>query len=203
MPSMGLLPNEETDRGWWDRPIHHSGSAGKQRAEQHHGIPSWQKTNKWKTINNIPCVTLISNSCCLVYYLAKLTRITMSSNSLDIAAPRVAPLPDGPKEGPFSDLNWSTLMAIMDTIIPSIRRETTTSNKISQLTISEVEYNTTTNHLKELLLENAPASESLDEYFDEKPSDIPQFQDLLKRSLVFFARDDAKKGLTLVLSTLK
>ena len=93
-------------------------------------------------------------------------------------------------------------MAIMDTVIPSIRREITTSNKLYQLTISDVEYNSKVNHLKKTVV-NAPDSESLDEYLNERPSDIPRFQDLLKRTIVCFARDDAKKGLIFVLSTLK
>jgi hypothetical protein len=122
--------------------------------------------------------------------------------SSDLLAPLVTPLPDAPTEGFFTDANWSTLMAIMDTVIPSIRRETTTSNKLYQLTISDVEYNAKANHLKRTVV-NPPDSESLELYLNERPSDIPRFQDLLKRTLVFFTRDDAKKGLTLVLSTLK
>jgi hypothetical protein len=122
--------------------------------------------------------------------------------SSELLAPLATPLPDGPPEGFFTDANWSTMMAIMDTVIPSIRREITTSNKLYQLTISDVEYNSKVNHLKKTVV-NAPDSESLDEYLNERPSDIPRFQDLLKRTIVCFARDDAKKGLTFVLSTLK
>jgi hypothetical protein len=127
----------------------------------------------------------------------------MASNSVDIAAPRAAPLPDGPQEGPFSDINWTTLMSIMDTVIPSIRRQTTKGCRPYQLAIWDLEYDTTVTHLKESLLENAPSRKSLDEYLDERPSDIPRFQELLKRLLVFHAREESRKGLALVLSTLK
>jgi hypothetical protein len=126
----------------------------------------------------------------------------MTSNQADALAPLATPLPDGPTEIPFSELQWTTLLAIMDTVIPSIRRETTTNNETSQLTISDVEYNKTVHHLKQTLV-NPPDSESFDEYLEEKPSDNPRFQALLQRTLSTFARDDAKKGLSFILSTLK
>jgi hypothetical protein len=126
----------------------------------------------------------------------------MATSEAEALAPIATPVPDGPTELPFSELQWSTLLAIMDTVIPSIRRETTTNNKINQLTISDAEYNKTVKHLKKTLV-NSPDSESLDEYLDEKPSDNQRFQALLQRTLSTFVRDDAKQGLSLVLTTLK
>jgi hypothetical protein len=126
----------------------------------------------------------------------------MATSEAEALAPIATPVPDGPTELPFSELQWSTLLAIMDTVIPSIRRETTTNNKINQLTISDAEYNKTVKHLKKTLV-NSPDSESLDEYLDEKPSDNQRFQALLQRTLSTFVRDDAKQALSLVLTTLK
>ncbi len=126
----------------------------------------------------------------------------MTSNQVDALAPLATPLPDGPTELPFSELQWATLLAIIDTVIPSIRRETTTNNKISHLPISDVEYNKAVHRLKETLV-NPPDSETLDEYLDEKPSDNPRFQALLQRTLSVYVREDAKKGLSFILSTLK
>lgn len=126
----------------------------------------------------------------------------MATAEVEALAPLATPLPDGPSELPFSGLQWTTLLAIMDTVIPSIRRETTTSNQINQLTISDVEYNHTVQQLKKTLVD-PPTSEALDEYLDEKPSDNPRFQALLQRTLSTFAHDDAKQGLSFVLTTLK
>jgi hypothetical protein len=126
----------------------------------------------------------------------------MATSEVEALAPLATPVPDGPTELPFSELQWSTLLAIMDTVIPSIRRETTTNNTINQLTISDVEYNKTVKHLKKTLA-NSPDSESLDEYLDEKPSDNQRFQALLQRTLSTFVRDDARQGLSLILTTLK
>jgi hypothetical protein len=126
----------------------------------------------------------------------------MATTEVEALAPLATPLPDGPSELPFSELQWATLLAIMDTVIPSIRRQTTTSTQINQLTISDVEYNQTVQQLKKTLV-NSPTSEALDEYLDEKPSDNPRFQALLQRTLSTFAHDDAKQGLSFVLTTLK
>jgi hypothetical protein len=126
----------------------------------------------------------------------------MATTEVEALAPLATPPPDGPTKLPFSGLQWTTLLAIMDTVIPSIRRETTINNKVNQLTISDIEYNQTVHHLKKTLV-NSPTSESLDEYLDEKPSDNPRFLALLQRTLSTFARDDAKQGLSLILTTLK
>jgi hypothetical protein len=126
----------------------------------------------------------------------------MATSEVEALAPLATPVPDGPTELPFSELQWSTLLAIMDTVIPSIRRETTTNDKINQLTISDVEYNKTVKHLKKTMA-NSPDSESLDEYLDEKPSDNQRFQAMLQRTLSTFVRDDTRQGLSLILTTLK
>jgi hypothetical protein len=121
---------------------------------------------------------------------------------MELLAPLASPLPDLPPGDPFTEEQWKILMAIMDTIIPSIRREATTDNKIDQLTVSDEQYNTAVDRLKSTVV-NPPSSESLDEYLDERPSANPRFQSLLKRYLGHYAPEDAKKGLSFILSTLK
>ena len=126
----------------------------------------------------------------------------MAASQVAVLAPLVAPLPDGPSDQFFTDEQWTTLMAIMDAVIPSVRRESRTGNKKFQLTVSDVEYNSAIDHLKKSLV-NCPASDTLDEYLDENVSGIPAFQETLKRALVYYTKDDAKRGLALILSALK
>jgi len=126
----------------------------------------------------------------------------LSASQADILAPLAVGLPEGPVEPYFTPEQWTTLLAILDTVVPSIRRETTTNKKNSQLTVSDVEYNAAVDHLRSNLV-NPPDSESLDEYLDERPSDNPHFQSLLKRYLINYAPDDARSGLAFILSTLK
>lgn len=117
-------------------------------------------------------------------------------------APLAAALPEPPAELPFTEANWTTLLAIMDTVIPSIRRETQATNKVTQLTISDMEYNTAVSHLKDTVT-SAPDSESLDEYLDERPSENPRFRELLQRTFVNNVKDDARNGLGFILAALK
>lgn len=129
----------------------------------------------------------------------------MGTQQMDILAPLATPLPEPPEGQAFTSDQWLILMSIMDTVIPSIQRASVASNGLSNLTIPDENYNATVAQLRKAAIAglDAPDSESLEKYLDEKPSDNPDFQDLLKRSLVHFAREDARKGLAFILSTLK
>jgi hypothetical protein len=126
----------------------------------------------------------------------------MTSTPLDKLAPMATPLPAAPTDALYTDEQWATLMSIMDTVIPSIRRESTTTNQISQLNISDVEYGSTIDHIQKSVA-STPSSESLDKYFDERPSDYPEFKDAMNRMLSFYVREDRRKGLGFILSALK
>lgn len=127
----------------------------------------------------------------------------MTSKVIEVVGHLPTLLPDGPEESPFTEANWITLLAIMDTVIPSIARgKSTSSIELNQRTISEEEYQTTAAHLKETVVD-PPNAKDLDEFLAERASDIPGFQQLLKRSLVFYAPQDARKGLGFILSALK
>ena len=93
-------------------------------------------------------------------------------------------------------------MAIMDTVIPSIRRESSGADKYSQLTISDTVFNATTDHISKTVT-NPPHSKAWDEYLDETPSSYPEFKDTIKRMLSFYVREDGRKGLGFILSALK
>lgn len=59
-----------------------------------------------------------------------------------------------------------------------------------------------TDDLKKKML-SKPTDVQLDEYFSEKPSENPEFQDLLRRTLIHYSREDARKGLAFLMSALK
>ncbi|KAI9050127.1 hypothetical protein LZ554_006268 [Drepanopeziza brunnea f. sp. 'monogermtubi'] len=114
-------------------------------------------------------------------------------------------LPDGPVEDPYSELNWATLLAIMDTVVPSIQRETTGSGSrsecLNQRTISAAEYQETFGHLQETMID-APDSNVLAAYLHERPSEMPSFRDLLRRTMSIYVPEDGRNGLRMVLATL-
>ena len=126
----------------------------------------------------------------------------MATSQMELLAPLASPLPDLPPGEPFTEDQWKILMAIMDTVIPSIGRETTAGDNVGQLTLSDAQYNTALDNIKNTVV-NPPTNESLDQYLHESPSANPRFQSLLKRTLGQYAPEDARKGLAFVLSTLK
>jgi hypothetical protein len=126
----------------------------------------------------------------------------MATQQLNVLAPLAAPLPDPPAGEAFTSDQWLILMSLMDTVIPSIRRESTTEDDLKQLALPNVQYNANVDRIR-ATVKIAPNSENLDKYFDEKASDNPEFEDLLKRSLIHYAREDARKGLAFILSALK
>jgi len=127
--------------------------------------------------------------------MPKKTNMTSKVNEVVGHLPTL--LPDGPEESPFTEANWNTLLAIMDTVIPSISREKKTSNS-NQRPISETEYQATVDQL----VVDPPNEKDLNDYFNERASDIPAFHELLKRMLAHYTPEDSRKGLGFILSSL-
>jgi hypothetical protein len=120
-----------------------------------------------------------------------------------LLAPIAMALPDAPAGEPFTALQWSILMAIMDGFIPSIRRSTAATTKEGPcLVISDSQYNTAVEELKKAVVK-VPDAEPFDEYLAEMPSAIPEFQSLVKRFLSSYIPEAARKKIGTVLSVLR
>lgn len=127
----------------------------------------------------------------------------VSTSMLEAIAPLAAPLPDPPAGDAFTPAQWTTLLAIMDTIVPAIHRESVTPSSTSTVqAVPDVQYNAVVHEVREKV-KDLPKDDELDGYYSERASQCPGFEDLLKRTLVDYSRSDARKGLALVLSTLK
>ena len=124
----------------------------------------------------------------------------MTSTELNVIAPLEAPLP-APPEGEFLTASqWTSLMAIADTIIPSIVVSSTPSpNKLS---ILASEYTNAVSQLKRTVPADADA-EAPHKYLQECASSTPGFQKALHRQLGFYVRQDALKGIRVILSALE
>jgi hypothetical protein len=129
-------------------------------------------------------------------------------NILEVLAPLETPLPELPSGEHFTALQWEILLAILDAVIPSIERESVSSklalgrDHISVETISDAKYGAALAHLREKVV-SPPAEEDIDVFLMERPSQIPEFEDLLKRTLIQYAREDARSGLRVILTTLR
>jgi len=128
-------------------------------------------------------------------------QLTMTSPIVNFLSPLATPLPTYTQSDPFTPQQWTTLMAIMDTVIPSIHSSPTSDDK-SHLTISSEQYAETTKHIRERVVGDFD-QEALDRYFQEKASDVPEMRELLKRTFSCNVPPKGQKGFGLILNALK
>ena len=124
----------------------------------------------------------------------------MTTTQLNLISPLETPLPPL-KEGEFlTDAQWTTLMAIADTIIPSIQVSSTPSTR--SLTLSVSDYTAAIETSKSRI---PPSNDStlVEKYFGESPSSIPAFRSVLKRVVADYMREEARKGIRTILSALE
>ncbi|ROW11800.1 hypothetical protein VPNG_04976 [Cytospora leucostoma] len=86
----------------------------------------------------------------------------------------------------ISDDQWRMLIALMDTVVPSVQRESTAPRRKSLSTayISENRFREAVSHLKkDTVIFDTASEQDLDRYLSEKPSDNLLFQQVLKGML--------------------
>lgn len=124
----------------------------------------------------------------------------MTSTELNLLAPLDSPLPSPPEGEVLTASQWITLMAIADTIIPSVVVSSTPSpNKLS---IPASKYTTAISKLK-TTIPTAEAADTAHKYLQENASSTPGFKETLHRQLGHYVRQDALKGIRVILSTLE
>src|SRR5436190_23972498 len=107
----------------------------------------------------------------------------MATPQNSLLVPLAAPLPDPPKDEPLTDDQWLILMSLMDTVIPSICRASSATDDSNQLALPDAQYNENLARIKTTLVTDFD-SQSLDAFLGERVSSNPDFQGLLKRSLM-------------------
>lgn len=90
----------------------------------------------------------------------------------------------------------------MDTVIPCIQRASAVKDEFKELSIPDTEYDKNVAQLRTFSAADTSA-ETLDTVYSERVSDNPDFKVLLKRTLMDYAPEDARKGLAFILSALK
>ena len=124
----------------------------------------------------------------------------MASTQLNLIAPLDTPLPPPPDGEPLTESQWKTLMAIADTVIAAIEVSSAPSTKSLSLPTSD--YATAVEDL-EKRLPSGSKDKLVHSYLQEKARSIPAFRELLQRTLVDYVREDARKGIRVILSALE
>lgn len=100
----------------------------------------------------------------------------------------------------LTESQWTTLMAIADTIIPSLEVSSKLSN--DGLAIQASEYTNAVEKIKNRLT-TTDAPDLPARYLGENATSTPGFKELLRRTLGDYVREDARKGIRVILSALK
>ena len=124
----------------------------------------------------------------------------MTTTQLNLIAPLDAPLPPPPEGEPFTDSQWTTLMAIADTVIARIEVSSTTSTK--SLCLPTSDYARAIEDLKQRL-PSGSEDQLVQSYLRESASSVPGFRDLLRRTVADYVNEDSKKAIRVILSALK
>jgi len=124
----------------------------------------------------------------------------MTSTQLNLLAPLSTPLPPPPAGEVLAASQWTTLLAIADTIIPSIEVSSTHSKQA--LCIQASEYSSAVEEIKSGV-QSETKGDVAQAYLREKASAVVGFRELLRRTLGDYLREDARKGIRVVLSTLE
>ncbi len=125
----------------------------------------------------------------------------MTSTQLNIFAPLASPLPPPPEGEILTPSQWTTLLAIADTIVPSIE-VSSPLNSTKHLRIEASEYTVAVEKLKNSISEDVDPAITRT-YLQENASSIPEFKQLVHRTLGNYVREDARKGIALILTALE
>lgn len=127
----------------------------------------------------------------------------MSTAQLSRISPIATVLPDPPANEVLTPEQWTTLLAIAETVIPDIRPTPAGIKKEGpQLYLTESEYQTTLSELRSSVA-NPPDDAVLTRFLSESPANSEDFRREFQRTMAVNVRDDARKGVALILSTLK
>ena len=117
-------------------------------------------------------------------------------------SPKASPVPARPAEDPLTKDQWRTLLAIADTIVPSIHAESAGPSKHG-LVIDDSAYSLTLSTLQQRL---KPTDGKVDvlakKFLEERPSENPAFKEILTRFFGLWAPSEAKQQITLILNLL-
>lgn len=124
----------------------------------------------------------------------------MSEINVSPAIPKPSPLPPVPTTDPLTPSQWRTLLALADTVIPSVVPETT-ANPIEELGVTDNVYSSAIAAIESTGFRDQ-AEDLARKYLSERPSQIPAFKELVHRFLGANVTTDIKTSLATTLTLL-
>jgi hypothetical protein len=114
-------------------------------------------------------------------------------------------IPSVPTAQVLTDLHWETMLALADTVIPSIRGSPQVSSSTKHHAgITESQLESATASLTATIGRTiAQAAEVAQTYLEESPSSLPAFREGLQRLIADFIHQEGQNGLRFILDVLK
>jgi GMC oxidoreductase len=123
----------------------------------------------------------------------------MDQSAMSMLAALESPLPPPPAGEVFTPEQWKTMLAILDTFVPSIT--TSKSEEDSKLCVGEAEYTESILSIKELLPSSVDPS-IISTYLSESLSSLPDLRPSIQRCFGQYVPADQLKGLRFILYSL-
>lgn len=127
----------------------------------------------------------------------------MATLTTQSVSPKATPLPPLPAEDPLTPAQWKTLLAIMDTIVPSIKT-IAVANTQDEVPAMDNDYQKALGTLTTLSPDSENNTEVLaKKYLEEKASANPAFRESLYRLVGLYMPTSTKKDIAKVLNLLE
>ncbi|KAM5341471.1 hypothetical protein ACJ41O_014502 [Fusarium nematophilum] len=118
-----------------------------------------------------------------------------------IVGPTALGLPDLTNPEILTSAQWNVLMAVMDTVICSCRQSESEHPDPNTARLDKAQYDETISHLRRTTTLDLGDTTTIDAFLAEKPSEMPLFQDILRRILGSIP-DDKVASIRMVMSLL-
>ncbi|KAJ5671323.1 hypothetical protein N7507_000450 [Penicillium longicatenatum] len=112
--------------------------------------------------------------------------------------PQEVPIPQAPDTSFWSELQWKTLFAICDAMVPSIR---TAPQSPNDKVVSNAEYDAALDKLTSLI-PGPDAKQLAVQYLEEDLSTNPVFRAIVERTVGHYIHDEGRNGLGFILNAL-
>ncbi|KAJ5343713.1 Alcohol dehydrogenase long-chain fatty [Penicillium brevicompactum] len=122
--------------------------------------------------------------------------------TMDVSSytPKDVPLPPAPSTDFFTELQWKTLFALADAVVPSIHTSATARSSNDRV-VADAEYSSAVSSLTSLI--SGPDANSIaTQYLQEDASSNPLFRSLIQRLLGNHVHSEGKNGMSLILNAL-
>ncbi|KAJ5509915.1 Alcohol dehydrogenase long-chain fatty [Penicillium expansum] len=124
----------------------------------------------------------------------------MPTYTMSTYTPKDVPIPPAPSATYFSELQWKTLYALADAVVPSIHTAATAKSSNDRV-ISDAEWNSAVSSLS-TIISGPDAVTTATQYLQENVSSNPQFRAIVERLMGDHVHDEGRNGFGLIMNAL-